>query len=96
MGHLVYERRPNMCVDSFKSETYVAKMLKKLGSPVRLPLMPPNSSRAYFNPLNETNGTYKDNFWELLIKIVNYSDLKGPGRQFSQTTLYYSPCSKHS
>ena len=66
-----------MCVDSFKSETYVAKKLKKLGSPVRLPLMPPNSSRAYSNPLNETNGTYKDNFFELLVKIVNYSPLKG-------------------
>ena len=50
--------------------------------------MPPNSSRACFNPLNETNGAYQENFFELLVKILNYSALKGPGRQFSQTTLY--------
>ena len=50
--------------------------------------MPQNSSRAHFNPLNETNGTYKDNFFELLVKIVNYSELKGLGRQFKATTLY--------
>ena len=69
VGHLVYERRPNMCVDSFKSETYVAKKKKKSGSPVRLSLMPPDSSRAYFNPLNETNGTYKDNFLNCWSKL---------------------------
>ena len=88
VGHVVIERRSNLCADSLISEMYVAKKIKKLDSPVRLPLMPPNSSRAYFNRLNETNGAYKDNFFELFVKIVNYSDLKGPGRQFSQTTLY--------
>ena len=87
MGHLVEERHSNLCVDFLRSEMYVAKKLKKLGSPVRLPLMPPNSSRAYSNPLNETNGTYKDNFFELLVKIVNYSSLKGLGRIFKPKTL---------
>ena len=51
--------------------------------------MPQNSSRAHFNPLNETNGTYKDNFFKLLHKIINYWGLKGLGRQFKATTLYF-------
>ena len=84
---MVIEQHPNLGVLFLGSEVYVAKKLKELACPVRLPLMPPTSSRAHFNPLNETNGAYKDNFFELLVKIVNYSDLKGPGRQFSQTTL---------
>ena len=63
------------------------KKLKQLASPVSLPLMPPTSSRAHFNPLNETNGAYKDNFFELLVKIVNYSALKGLGRIFKPKTL---------
>ena len=50
--------------------------------------MPPNSSRAYFNPFNETNGAYKDNFFELLHKIINYWGRKGRGGQFKRDTLY--------
>ena len=49
--------------------------------------MPLNSSRAYSNPLNETNGTYKGNFLELLVKIVDYGALKGLQSRFSPATL---------
>ena len=50
--------------------------------------MPRNPFRAHFDPLNETNGTYKRNFLELLVKIVNYSALKGLRRIFKPKTLY--------
>ena len=50
--------------------------------------MPPISSRAYFNPLNKTNGAYNENFFELLVKIVNYSALKGLQSRFSPATMY--------
>ena len=87
MGHVVEKQRPILWSILVGSETYVAKKWKKSGSPVRLPLMPPISSRAYFNPLNETNGAYNENFFELLVKIVNYSALKGLESRFSPATL---------
>ena len=88
VGHVVEKLRPILSSILVGSETYVTKKWKKLGSPVRLPLMPPNSSRAYFDPFNETNGAYKDNFFELLHKIINYWGRKGRGGQFKRDTLY--------
>ena len=50
--------------------------------------MPQNPFRAHFDPLNEINGTYKRNFLELLVKIVNYGALKGLQSRFWPATLY--------
>ena len=50
--------------------------------------MPRNPFRAHFDPLNETNGTCKRNFLEMLVKIVNYSALKGLRSRFWPATLY--------
>ena len=88
VGHVVEKLRPILSSILVGSETYVTKKWKKLGSPVRLPLMLPNSSRAYFDPLNEINGTYKRNFLELLVKIVNNGALKGLQSRFWPATLY--------